>query len=94
MKISRKIIKIGNSNAITLPKEVNVNAGDVVIFEIKILDVLNQNEEILYKCLDCGKPSMSPNYDIFCKHCGKEDLEIISEDIEDVIKEEFKNEII
>jgi predicted Zn-ribbon and HTH transcriptional regulator len=84
MLIQRSIIKIGSCKAITLPKELakSLNPKDRVLFEIKILEVLNDvNSLIEYRCRACEHRFTldSLKDDIYCPSCNNENCEQLTQ---------------
>ena len=83
MKTIRKILKIGNSKLISLPKEItqNLAIGDVVLFDINVKEILT-NTERTYRCKKCGYDFSAGTEDVYCPACSNEDnetFEIIEE---------------
>ena len=76
---------------IYIPKSIidmlKLQKGDEIIVSIKRSEII----ELLCNCLDCGEQSISSSNDIYCKYCGSEDMEIISEDIEKIVN--WKNQL-
>ena len=84
-KIKRTSGKTGTAMTY-IPKNVvdylKLHLNDKVFIKIKKAET----DDVICKCLDCEKTSLSKTNDVFCKNCGSENLEIISEDVEDIIK--------
>lgn len=90
MIITRNIIELGNSKAITLPKEIseNLKVGSTIVFDIKIIKNLSSDENInTYKCLACEYTFSRNPYteDISCPVCNndnKDAFELIEKECE------------
>lgn len=78
MKIAKKILSIGNSKAITLPKEIakKVSIGDLVLFEVKVREILSEGLTN-YKCLACEHRFIGEKENAYCPACENENLEVI-----------------
>jgi len=77
MKKVFKILKVGNSKLITLPKElaIKVHIGDLVKFDLELLDILesDKNNITLYRCKKCDyHVDKDINDDNYCPACGEE----------------------
>lgn len=75
MKILKKIIKLGDSKVITLPKIISEKLipGQVYCFDIELVDEPIEKIAITYKCKVCQHSfSVEKGDDIYCTACGSE----------------------
>jgi hypothetical protein len=84
MIITRNIIELGDSKAITLPKEISddLKIKDKVVFDIKVVQNLSSDANIKdYECLVCNyRFSVNPYVDeIYCPSCQNENADAIKE---------------
>ncbi len=82
MEIIKKIIKLGNSLSITLPKEINnkVIKGDICLFSIDLMKIIKRENKIIhYKCSACEHHFHNDDIEPYCPICNNESLIIIKQ---------------
>ena len=78
------------TNYITIPKVIKKSLNIKEKDEIEIIIKKVEIKKTLYKCLKCGTKSISYSDDIFCKSCGSDNVEIITDDEEEILNWEMK----
>ncbi len=79
MKTQKKILRIGGSKAITLPRELSETFldGDIAIFSIEVIENLGQPRN--HRCKACNHIFFTEPQEAYCPVCNCEELEIVGD---------------